>query len=673
MKMRKKNMYGIMLASLLIFGVVMPIEAAEKDVIIEDTDNEVEVIRKSGSTRYDTAYAIADELKEQLEIEQFDTVIIASGSNFPDALSGSYLASVKNAPILLAKEKYADDLQKYIQENLISGGKIYILGGENAVPASIEKCFENDYEIERLKGKTRYETNLEILKEAGVDADEILISTGSGYADSLSASATGKPILLVGKTLLEEQKEFLEENADKQCYIIGGTGAVNEKMQDEIEKIMVTNRISGSTRYETSVMVAETFFEYPDTVTLAFAKNFPDGLCGGPLAKTMNAPLILTASRKESDAEEYIEKSESKTGITFGGANTLSDKTVRNAWGYIQNVSKKNYWQAVSDLEEVETYLRNGEIEKGIEYLEKVYAVTKDQTIRNFIKRLEKGGYNTTGIELQLGRELEVIDCTYGNVYKNTYDDLGRWIRMEGESTTAENPTKWYETYIYDEKGNHIQSNEYHKNRRSNTWNEVLVGSYKNSFDESGRCLKEEYYDYQDKYFGSEKALSYRLNYYDENGNYTGYDLYRNDFERYYDITIPRWKERYEYDSEGKLSSITEYNQAKYGICSEAYKTSYFYNESGNCVKEITYDGDNDWNSTKMYTYDAEGRCVKKITKESRYNEVTTYNYGLSLNLDSEIRNDGDYEIRTEYVYDETSLCIHSNTHHNWTGYYCLM
>ena len=59
------------------------------------------VVRLAGANRWATSLKVADEMKYALDVDEFDTIIIASGMNFADALSGSYLAAVKKAPILL--------------------------------------------------------------------------------------------------------------------------------------------------------------------------------------------------------------------------------------------------------------------------------------------------------------------------------------------------------------------------------------------------------------------------------------------------------------------------------------------------------------------------------------------------------------------------------------------
>ena len=305
------------------------IESKCKVVVENEEANDFDINRLYGSTRYETSYAIASALKKQLGVERFDTVILANGNNFPDALAGSYLASVKDAPILMARETHKDSLHEFIKNNLNVGGTIYVLGGTGAVPDSVLSGLSG-YNVKRLSGQTRYETNLLILEEAGVTNEDILVCTGNAFADSLSASAVGKPILLLNnKKITEEQKAFLEEHVGNRYYIIGGTGAVNQEMENEIAKYGSVERVYGLTRYETSIRVAEKFFDNPEDIVLAYAKNFPDGLCGGPLANKMNAPLILTAEGKIEAAEEYVRENNIHSGKVLGGDGVLPNEAIK--------------------------------------------------------------------------------------------------------------------------------------------------------------------------------------------------------------------------------------------------------------------------------------------------------------------------------------------------------
>ena len=284
-----------------------------------------------------TALSVANALKDTLKVEKFDAVILAIGDNgkFADALAGSYLANVKGAPILLYTGSGLSELNvQFIDENLKSDGTVYILGGTGAIPAEVEETL-SAYKIKRLSGKGRYETNLEILKEAGVSgADEILVATGTNFADSLSASAVGLPLMLVngkGTELSEVQVEFLKTVAGKKITIIGGTGAVSEEMEAAIEAVtgVTAERISGKTRHNTSVKIAEKYFEAPEFALLTYALNFPDGLAGGPLAYALGAPLLLTSAGSEAITNEYIEATEIEAGYILGGSAAVSDETAK--------------------------------------------------------------------------------------------------------------------------------------------------------------------------------------------------------------------------------------------------------------------------------------------------------------------------------------------------------
>ncbi len=296
----------------------------------EDSDGILDVKRTQGQDRFFTAFNIANQMKENLGITKFDTIIIASGTSFADALSGSYLATVKNAPILLSyDDAYNTLVSVYIKNNLKASGKVYILGGEKAVPASMEKKLEG-YDVQRLAGDDRFGTNLAILKEAGLGDKDLMVCTGLNYADSLSASALGRPILLVWNQLNKEQEQFLQQNLNgNKIYVVGGTEAVPFSIQLDLASYGRIERINGKNRFETSVLIAQEFFDEPNRVVLAYANGYPDGLCGGALAASRNAPLILTMNQYSSYAQEYVQDMGITKGTVLGGTKLISDSTVR--------------------------------------------------------------------------------------------------------------------------------------------------------------------------------------------------------------------------------------------------------------------------------------------------------------------------------------------------------
>jgi putative cell wall-binding protein len=177
---------------------------------------------------------------------------------------------------------------------------------------------------------------MEILQEAGITGDVVLICSAYGFADSLSASAVGKPILLVGNTLTDEQKTYLASLGKKNYYVIGGAGAVSETVATELKTYGTVERVAGANRYETSSEVAKTFFkDGSDTVVLAYGLNFPDGLSGGPLAMALGAPLLLVSSNSTNNASAsaYVAATSVDKAICLGGSALISDTAVKDILG----------------------------------------------------------------------------------------------------------------------------------------------------------------------------------------------------------------------------------------------------------------------------------------------------------------------------------------------------
>lgn len=286
--------------------------------------------RIGGADRIATSLGIADALKEEMGVEKFPNIVVASALNFPDALAGSYLAAEKEAPILLTYSAVHTRIAQYIRQNLAPDGTVYILGGTTAVSHSFElELTALGISFRRVAGENRFDTDMAILQEAGVTPGQtLLVCTGYGFADSLSVSATGLPVMLAGDALTNDQKAFLDW-FDGSIRIIGGYTAVSEALETELKQYSRdVERIAGTDRHVTSALVARAFFPEADSAVLAYSLNFPDGLCGGPLAHCLNAPLILTLSG-DATPEDYMEGNKVSTGYVLGTGELIDDASIR--------------------------------------------------------------------------------------------------------------------------------------------------------------------------------------------------------------------------------------------------------------------------------------------------------------------------------------------------------
>ncbi len=284
--------------------------------------------RVAGSDRVKTSLEAADKLKSTLGVSKFMNIVVASGTSYADALSGTYLATVKKAPVILVTGSSIAETANYIKNNIYTSGTVYIVGGSSAVPGNFENALGNIKTV-RLAGANRYETNLLALAECKVRTGDILVCSGENYPDALSASAVGKPIVLVGKTLSPNQQVFLSSISGSRFYVIGGTGVINDNLFNVINSYGKAVRVSGKDRYGTSLKVANTFFTGTQkNAVIAYGGNYPDGISSGPLAATLKAPILLVNSKDYNSAKVFLDSSKVKNIFVMGGNSVISQTVV---------------------------------------------------------------------------------------------------------------------------------------------------------------------------------------------------------------------------------------------------------------------------------------------------------------------------------------------------------
>src|SRR5690606_2500915 len=148
------------------------------------------VTRMSGADRYCTAAAVS----KAAYPSGTETVFIASGRDFPDALAAGSVASSHQAPILLTQP---GGLPAATRNELarLKPSKVIILGGPVAVSAAVENQLKNivgtSGTVTRIGGANRYETAIEVTKAMfpANTGGTLYVTTGRNFPDALSASA----------------------------------------------------------------------------------------------------------------------------------------------------------------------------------------------------------------------------------------------------------------------------------------------------------------------------------------------------------------------------------------------------------------------------------------------------------------------------------------------------
>ena len=198
--------------------------------------------RASGKNRFATSLEIAAKFKNANGNKPLENIIIASGADFADALSATYLAKVKNAPILYINQQGTlDGATKYYLNGVKDKIKnVYIIGGTGVVGKQAETELAQYGTVKRIAGANRYETCLEVNKYfAGeLTGKGLCVTTGMNYPDALSggvfAGIQKTPILLADSKLSNNQKDYLQKLAPPQVCTLGGSGIDTELVKSAI-------------------------------------------------------------------------------------------------------------------------------------------------------------------------------------------------------------------------------------------------------------------------------------------------------------------------------------------------------------------------------------------------------------------------------------------------------
>lgn len=219
-----------------------------------------DITRLSGSNRYETSVKIAQKLSST-------KVVLATGENYPDALSISVAASKLGMPILLtSKNQLPAQVKEYITTKNIT--KTYIIGGAGAISSAVENKVPGAV---RLAGVDRYDTNIKVIKnfEESFDFSHVYAAVGGGpkgneFADALTgavlAANTSSPLLLVSKTLSQDTKDYLRDKLETATSVtgLGGESVVSYgilhsisslgKTSDGMLQITPTSAVNGNTQ-----------------------------------------------------------------------------------------------------------------------------------------------------------------------------------------------------------------------------------------------------------------------------------------------------------------------------------------------------------------------------------------------------------------------------------------
>ncbi len=260
--------------------------------------------RLAGASRYDTGVAISKATFSGAT----DTVFVATGENFPDALAAGPVAAKLGGPVLLVQH---DAVPASVMDEIrrLAPRKIVVLGGPGVVNNSVLNKLDSvagSGGATRMYGANRYATAAKIATTyfAAGSTKTVFLATGLNYPDALSggpvAGKLGAPLLLSGTTTVPpETLSAMRRLGVTKVVFLGGTGVLSPGLKSQIVNALGTVdvvRYSGASRYDTSAAIVTKYFD-PATTTTAYVtvgNNFPDALAGTASAVADGAPILLS-------------------------------------------------------------------------------------------------------------------------------------------------------------------------------------------------------------------------------------------------------------------------------------------------------------------------------------------------------------------------------------------
>ena len=283
-----------------------------------------EVIRVAGVDRYDTAARIAQQFTAA------DTVFIATGAAFPDALTAAASAGSQSGPVLLVKPNWVPQVTK-IELDRLQPDHVVIVGGTAAVSAEVQdtvEAFLPGATVTRHAGANRYETAALIAEDFGA-ADVVFVATGADYPDALAGAARAgsldSPVLLVRADRVPSATAAqLDALAPDQIVILGGTGSISAAVATELATYAPVERVAGADRYATAAEVAQAW-ETSQDIFVATGQDWPDALAGAARAGATDSPLLLVkASTIPHATWAELERLDPGRIFVLGGAASIN-------------------------------------------------------------------------------------------------------------------------------------------------------------------------------------------------------------------------------------------------------------------------------------------------------------------------------------------------------------
>jgi putative cell wall-binding protein len=222
----------------------------------------LKVERHAGADRFATAAAVSAAFFSP----GVDTAYVATGMNFPDALSGGAAAAQTGGPVLLVTR---DAIPAATASELarLKPARITVLGSNAAVSDAVAAGlarYATTGAVQRIAGSDRFQTSAAISAATyPVGVDVAYVATGMNFPDALAgvgaSAVSGGPILLVNRDAIPAAiAAELSRLKPARIAVLGSSDAVSDSVVAQLGSYTGggVSRLAGSDRYGTAVAIS---------------------------------------------------------------------------------------------------------------------------------------------------------------------------------------------------------------------------------------------------------------------------------------------------------------------------------------------------------------------------------------------------------------------------------
>lgn len=268
------------------------------------------VTRHAGGDRYATAARLAgtmwrDGIWADVDGVPFPydkVVFVASGSDYPDGLSGGALAAHYGGPLLLTRTDSLPGPTASVLADL-DPDYVVLLGGQGAVHDSVavqlEQYVPYPERVVRYGGGDRYEVSANIARTIFGHGfgQRAYVALGTDWPDGLAGAAAAgwerAPLLLTRSSGVPGVvMQTLRQYQPEEIVLLGGSGVVSEDILLQLQSVAPVVRVDGADRYVVAANVADL---HPTRygATVASGQDWPDALAGSAYAGLVGGKLLL--------------------------------------------------------------------------------------------------------------------------------------------------------------------------------------------------------------------------------------------------------------------------------------------------------------------------------------------------------------------------------------------